>query len=113
MHESSLARQLLKVVLERARSEGAARVLRVEGWVAETEALKPEALNLHFAALAQGSSAEGAALALEMVHVRAKCSNCANVYQPEHHLTLCPSCGGVDATLLDPTGVAITRLELE
>lgn len=113
MHESSLARQLLGVVLEHAQKGGGGRVTRVEGWVAETEALDPKALSVHFSALARGSVAEGAELVLDVVHVRAQCSGCGKVYQPDHHLTLCPSCGALEATLLDPTGVAITQLELE
>lgn len=113
MHESSLARQLLGVVLEQAQKGGGGRVIRVEGWIAETEALDPTALSVHFSALARDSAAEGAELFLEVVHVRARCSGCGTVYQPEHHLTLCPNCGALEATLLDPTGVALTRLELE
>jgi hydrogenase nickel insertion protein HypA len=112
MHESSLAKQLLAVVLERAQSEQAERVTRVEGWVAETEALDPEALRLHFELHAKGSPAQGAELALQVVHVRAQCSDCGLIYKPEHHLTLCPTCGSVDATLLDPLGVALTRMNV-
>jgi hydrogenase nickel incorporation protein HypA/HybF len=112
MHESSLARQLLQIVIERAQREGGGRVTRVEGWIAETEALDPRALSVHFEALARGSLAEGAELRLAVKHVRAKCLACAEVYQPDHHLTLCPCCGGLEATLLDQTGVAITQLEL-
>ena len=37
MHETALARQLLEVVLARAREAGAARVVAVRGRVAETD----------------------------------------------------------------------------
>lgn len=113
VHESSLARQLLRTVIERASASGAKRVMCIRGWVAETEALAPGAIEFHFAALAPGTAAEGARLELEVTHVRARCKGCGEVYLPEHHLTLCPSCGGVEAQLLGPTGVGLDALEVE
>lgn len=113
MHESSLARQLLRAVLERASAAGAKRVLRVQGWVAETEALAPGAIDFHFTALARGTAAQDARLDLKLTHVRARCKGCGEVYAPEHHLTLCPSCGAVEAELLGKTGVGLDALEVE
>lgn len=113
MHESSLARTLLGVVLEHAGAEGAARVLVVRGWVAESEALSRESLALHFAAHARGTLAEGARLELLLLHVAARCACCGHTYRPEHHVLLCPGCGGTTGELLGPTGLGIDALEVE
>ncbi len=113
MHETQLARQLLEVVLREARTHALSRVARVRGFVAETEHLDPAGLDFHFRAHARGTAAEGARLELELRHVEARCSACATVYAPEHHLTLCPACGGTDATLLGRTGVGIEALDGE
>ncbi len=110
MHESQLAKDLVSVVLERA---GGARVLSVSGSIAETEALRPEALEFHFRAHARGTPAEAAVLALELVHVQARCNACGREYLPDHHLTLCPACASTDAVLLQPTGVSIDSIEVE
>lgn len=109
MHETQLARELLNVVLERAQG---ARVLRVIGSIAETEALAPKSLEFHFHAHAVGTIAQGASLQLELVHVNARCKTCGAEYQPEHHLTLCPHCASTDADLLQQTGVFIDSLEV-
>jgi hydrogenase nickel incorporation protein HypA/HybF len=113
MHEAALARQILQRVLERLALDGAARVLRVQGWIAETESLRPEAIDFHFAAHARGTPAAGAVLELELRHVHARCAGCGTEYAPEHHLTLCPSCGHTGATLLGPTGIAVDRITVE
>jgi hydrogenase nickel incorporation protein HypA/HybF len=113
MHESALARQILERVLERLAAAGGRRVLGVHGWIAETESLRPEALDFHFRAHARGTPAAGAELALELHHVRARCASCATEYAPEHHLTLCPSCGHTSATLLGQTGIAIEHITVE
>lgn len=113
MHETTLAKQILDVCLSRAHEQGAARILAVYGWVAETETLSTDSLGLHFAAHARGTLAEGAKLALEVTHVDARCRHCQRVYPPEHHLLLCPGCGSTEAELLGQTGVGLTRLEVE
>lgn len=110
MHETKLAKDLLEVVLARA---GAARVLSVRGAIAETEALRPGALDFHFQAHARGTRAEGARLELELIHVLARCESCAHEYLPDHHLTLCPSCGASEARLLQETGVRLDSIEVE
>jgi hydrogenase nickel incorporation protein HypA/HybF len=112
VHESTLARRLLEVVLTRAAEAGAARVGVVRGWLAETEALSAEALALHFGALAAGTVAEGARLEIAARHVEARCGACACVYRPDHVL-LCPECGSTEGTLLGETGLGIESLEIE
>lgn len=113
MHESSLGKEVLRVVLTRADDEGVARVRAVKGWVAETEHLDPEAIAFHFAAYARGTKAEGARLDLELLWVEAECSACGKNYQPEHHLLLCPRCGSTEATVLGPTGLGVHYIEVD
>ena len=113
MHEASLARQILAVVLERGREGGAVRVRTVRGWVAETETLSAESLALHFAVAAAGTAAAGARLELEVVHVAARCRECAHVFRPEHHVLACPECAAADAEPLGRVGLGIDAIEVE
>lgn len=113
MHESGLAKQLLDVILERLPSLESGRVRQVNGWIAETEKLNRDALAFHFAAHARGTAAEGATLELELSEVRARCENCASEYLPDHHVTLCPSCGSTEATLLGQPGLGIESMEVD
>jgi len=109
MHEASIARRLLEVVLAAA---GPARVCAVHGWVAETEALSRESLAFQFAAHARGSAAEGARLELRLVRVEARCGSCGGRYAPDHHVLLCPACGATDGELLGETGVGVDAVEV-
>jgi len=111
MHEASLGRGIVAAVMERV-SDGD-RVTEVRGWLAESEALDPVAIQLHFDAAARGTAAEGARLALEITHVKARCHACGATYLPEHHLTLCPECGSTDGELLGKTGLGVTELLVE
>ncbi len=113
MHESSLARQVLAAVLERATREGATRVRVIRGWLAETEALSPDSVRFHFDLLAKGTPAEGAELTLDLRRVSARCEACALVYEPDHHLLLCPACSSTDGELLGRTGLGIDSMDVE
>jgi len=113
VHEASLARQIVAAVLERAERERVSRVRVVHGWVSETEALSKESLALHFAAHARGTPADGARLELRLLRVEARCRSCARVWAPDHHVLLCPSCGGVEADFLGRVGLGVDAIEVE
>ena len=113
MHESSLAKQIAQIALTRAARDGARAVRRVDGWIAESETISVDSLKLHFAAFTRGTAAEGAALNLRVTHVEARCERCGRSYAPEHHLLVCPHCGGVGGTLLGKTGMGVDALEVE
>jgi hydrogenase nickel incorporation protein HypA/HybF len=113
MHEASLARQILAVVLERAGREGATRVRLVRGWVSDTEAISADSLALHFAAGARGTVAEGAEVELALERARVRCLSCVLVYEPDHHLLLCPACGGERAEIVGRVGLGVDAIEVE
>lgn len=112
MHESQLARRLLDVVLERARDAGAGKVRRVQGRLGEMEALSADALAFHFRALARGTAAEHAELAIRLQRIEARCRACDRAYLPDHVL-LCPACASTDGELLGEAGLVIESLDVE
>jgi hydrogenase nickel incorporation protein HypA/HybF len=71
------------------------------------------AIQMHFDAAAVGTAAEGARLELRITRVRARCGACGVQYLPEHHLTLCPSCGSLDGELLGETGLGIETIDMQ
>lgn len=113
MHESSLGKQVLDAILAKAAEAGAVRVRRVRGWIAETEHLDPDAIAFHFAAHARGTLAEGAALELELCCIEARCEGCGRCYAPDHHILLCPDCGGMEAELLGEPGIGIETMDID
>jgi len=112
MHESQLARRLLDLVLARACEAGAGKVRRVQGRLGEMEALSADALAFHFRALARGTAAEQAELAIRLQHVEARCRACDRIYLPDHVL-LCPACASTDGELLGEVGLVVESLEIE
>lgn len=113
MHESSLARRILDLALEQARAADATRLVRVTGWVAETESLSADSLALHFELAARGTLADGAGLDIRTERVAARCPACGATYEPEHHVLVCPRCGASGGELLGRTGFGVDSIEVE
>jgi hydrogenase nickel incorporation protein HypA/HybF len=114
VHEASLARQIVATVVALAEREHVSRVRVVRGWISDVERLSAESLALHFAAGAAHTAAAGARLELELRRVDARCRSCGARYAPEdHHLLVCPSCGGTGADLLGEVGLGIDAIEVE
>lgn len=112
MHESTLARELVRMAVSHAEAAGAVRVTVVSAWAAETEALSEDTLRLHFAAVAAGTIAEGARLDVRLTRVAARCRACGATYEPDHHVVLCDACGSTDADLLGETGLGVSAIEV-
>ena len=112
MHEASLARHIVSVVLARAARERADRVTAVRGWVAESEALSPEVLKMHFKGHAAGTPAEGARLELRIIHIEGRCRECGEQFPADNHLLICPACNETDIELLGKPGLGIDEIEV-
>lgn len=113
MHESSLGRDIVRAVVEKAREAGAKHVRLVRGFVAETEWLNPEAIIFHFNAHARGTVAEGARLELKTSWLEADCKQCGKRYKPDHHVLLCPHCGSTEANVLGEPGLRIESIDVD
>lgn len=113
MHESSLGRDIVRAVVEKAQEARAKCVLRVHGFIAETEWLNPEAIVFHFQAFARGTVAEGAKLELTTLWLEADCAQCGKRYKPDHHVLLCPHCGSIEGNVLGEPGLRIEAIEVE
>lgn len=113
MHESSLGRDIVRAVVEKATHAGASRVRVVRGSISETEWLNPQAIAFHFDAFARGTIAEGAHLELSTNWIEADCADCGHRYKPDHHVLLCPQCGSTDAKLLGEQGLRIESIEVD
>lgn len=110
MHELSIAQAVLDVALA---SAGGRRVTRVELRVGRLRQVVPSALEFSFGLVAQGTVAEGAALAIEPVGVVARCRACG-ADSPQARFPLhCASCGGLDVEVVQGEELSVEWLELE
>ena len=76
---------------------------RIEGIVVECGVMRqvvPEALQLSFSLLVEGTIAEGAQLRLVEKEISAVCGQCESPYQPKLDNFMCPECGAADSRIV-------------
>ena len=109
MHELALAQAVLDVVAEHA---GERPVERVEVRVGALRQVVPGSLAFCFEAVARGTVAEGAELAIEQVPVRISCRRCGGDAELDGFPLACPACGGVDVEVTAGEEFLIESLEV-
>jgi hydrogenase nickel incorporation protein HypA/HybF len=113
MHELAIAESLLRIVQDESRKHGLQRVNQVRVRIGQLSTIVPRALSFSFEAISQGTLAEGAHLAMEMVPVTAHCQDCDADFEIENYLFLCPQCGGTLVMLLSGRELEIVDIEGE
>jgi hydrogenase nickel incorporation protein HypA/HybF len=110
MHELVIAESVVDIAVRHA---GGRRVTRVELEVGHLRQVVPAALEFAFELVAQGTTVEGAELALRQVEAAGRCCSCgADTALPAFPLT-CASCGGSDVDVTRGEELRVDSLELE
>jgi hydrogenase nickel incorporation protein HypA/HybF len=110
MHELSIADAIVRIACVHARGH---RIAAVEVKVGHLRQVVPSALELAFALVAEGTPADGAELALEVVPAAGHCRACgAESDLPAFPLT-CAACGSLDVEVIRGEELLVDALELD
>jgi len=101
MHEMTAAFGLLKILEDKAREHGIARISRVRLKIGRLRGLEARQLAAAFESLAEGSLAEGASLDIDETAAQARCRGCGTTWTLAGYWFECPTCGAADAEILD------------
>ena len=112
MHELSIMQNALSQVLEEARRAGASRVHEIRLRIGALSGVVPDALQFAFEALADGTLAEGATLAIENVPARFWCATCRREFESARMFADCPDCGDPSAELRAGREMELASLEI-
>src|SRR5512137_636797 len=113
MHELSIMQSALNVALEQARQAGGSRVHAIRLRIGALSGVVPDALEFAFEALAPGTLAEGAQLAIERVPARFWCAACTREFQSDDMLAECPDCHSLSGELRAGREMELASLEID
>ena len=113
MHELSIMQSALNVALEQALQAGASRVHEIRLRIGALSGVVPDALEFAFAALAPGTSAEGARLVIERVPARFWCAACSREFESEDLFADCPDCHTPSGELRAGREMEVASLEID
>lgn len=100
MHEVSLIRALLDMVVKSAADNGITRVSRVKLVVGEAHGALPDALQFAFEVLTGETVCAGAVLEVDRRPLLFRCAACGLEFSPAGLSRRCPGCGNGDTALL-------------
>ncbi len=111
MHELSIATHAIHSVLEVARENGLTKVERVHLVCGEMKQIVPEAMQIAFAAVTEGTLAEGAVLELSEVPMKGTCRACGASFRPELGNYVCPQCGQAAVEIVEGDEILLQTVE--
>ncbi|MGD8236910.1 MAG: hydrogenase maturation nickel metallochaperone HypA [Armatimonadota bacterium] len=112
-HELSIAKNILDGVLKEARRADVRRVVGVKLNLGALKGISPDALQLHFRCVAEGTPAEGATLDVNHIAAAARCTDCGDEFPIEHMLAACPKCESPRIEVTSGLELSVDALDVE
>jgi hydrogenase nickel incorporation protein HypA/HybF len=112
MHEFGIAQTLVATVVEAAEKQDAERILTIRLRIGPLSGIVTEALTFAFDAVAAGTLAEGAELAIDETSVVCYCEACDKEFTATPGCYLCPDCGDARGTLRGGRELDVLDMEI-
>ena len=113
MHELGITQNIVRIVQEEAARAGATRISTVKLRVGEMTGIVDRSLRFCFEFCAKGTIAEGAALEIERISLRARCKGCAKEFTVEDYRLVCPTCESRQVEITEGKELQVQELEGE
>ena len=93
MHEFPITQQIIKLAEEHATELGASRVKSIKLVVGEYSGFVGDSIQMYFDVISAGTLCEGAAVEIEPVRAKMRCTGCGELFEREFLSFSCPKCG--------------------
>ncbi len=100
MHEMPIAQAIVDQAIQAVAPHGAVRIDSIAVEIGRMRQMVPEALQLCFTAVSEGTIAEGARLEIREIEMEALCLVCNGRFRPEINLYVCPACGQANVRIV-------------
>jgi len=111
LHELGLAQDVLEKVKAEAKAKGMSRVAYARAKIGETLITDPPEFKEIFSTISAGSVADGMKLDLEILPLRAVCSDCKKEFNPKVLRLDCPECGSTNISISSGKELLIEDLQ--
>ena len=113
MHELGIAQEMLKVALEYAAKNNAARITQFNVALSAAADESVESLNFHFEHVTRGTIAEGARIEITHVPFTVNCLDCGNDFEWTSDTIVCPKCSSARIKALPQDEFKLTSIQVE
>ena len=115
IHELSVIKEVLVVVLKNAEDNKAQKVTGVTLRIGELRDLVDEWVQRYWNYSSKGTIAEGASINIIKIPVKCMCKDCGEIYSVDVHKVkelCCPNCSGSKASLISGKEFYIEGIEI-
>ena len=113
MHEMSIVKNILEIVLREAQRNGATNIKTVRIRAGELRGIVQEQLLFLWEFAGKDTLAEGATLEVERVPIKAKCKSCDHVFMVQNHEFICSECDSKDVDVTEGMELDVQDIEIE
>jgi len=113
MHEFSLAAELLTLIEDTARKNGARRVRSASLEIGELASVDGEALRFAFESQSAQTLAEGCVLDWRQVPLVVNCPTCGHTGPTDLLAVACGGCGGSPVRVVSGRGMRLVSIDVE
>lgn len=99
MHEMGIAIDLIEQVLKIGKDNNLKLISEIEIEAGILRLIEPEAMQIAWKSVSEGTIAEGSTIKLSEIPLSAKCRKCKNTFTPHMDDFRCPKCSRADVDL--------------
>lgn len=110
MHELVLAQDILKKIIDEAKSRGLKRIKHAKVMIGETLIHDQTELEELFISVSKDTIAEGINLEIKIAPLKAVCGKCGTEFDASFNNAGCSKCGSKDINIAQGNGIKIEEL---
>ena len=113
MHEFSITKSILSIVLQKAQEVKACKITKVDLLVGRLTGYVPECIQLQFDILSHKTVAAGASLCFHQPLSKLHCRKCNKDYTSDSLRLECPECLTLEIDILSGSELYVESMEVE
>lgn len=112
MHELSIIANLYEIMEEKAKEQGGKKITFVKLQVGILSGVVPDFLETAFEIFKKDTMASDAALEIENVPLKIRCTDCGNENTSDELIFVCKKCGSNRIKTLDGTELILEKMDI-
>ena len=113
MHELSITRSMLEIVLKQAEQAHAKKVTKINLVIGEMTGVVSDSVQFYLDFLTKETIAAGAVVSFKIVPLKAKCRNCLRTFELQEFDWTCPHCKGKIIDVISGKELIVESIEVE
>lgn len=113
MHELSITRNVLDIVIEHAKRAKAKRVSAINLVVGDLTGFVDDSIQFYFDMLSPDTLAEGARLVIQRIPAKVRCRACGEEFTPQDFNWACPKCFAIGGDIICGREFMVESIEVE